>query len=112
MNLTPEFIGAHYIILHSKSDPRRIIYKINQEESYKPTVVSSSDYIFKKNPEYPEYPNPSQPFYLLFNLSDKEDKFLDGIFDITKLPEYESAMENTLPFTCTLTDLIKLAKIV
>ena len=31
MNLTPEFIGANYLILHNKSNPELIIYKINQK---------------------------------------------------------------------------------
>ncbi|MEN9303073.1 MAG: hypothetical protein RL264_1502 [Bacteroidota bacterium] len=111
MNLTPEFIGANYIILHSKIDPRPIVYKINQEVDYRPTVVSSSDDVFKLNSEFPEYPNPSQQFYLLFNLLEKEENFLDGTINVENLPGYDSAMKNTLPFTCTLTEFIKFSKV-
>ena len=111
MDLTPEFIGANYIILHSKIDPRPIVYKINQEVDYRPTVVSSSDDVFKLNSEFPEYPNPSQQFYLLFNLLEKEENFLDGTINVENLPGYDSAMKNTLPFTCTLTEFIKFSKV-
>jgi hypothetical protein len=59
----------------------------------------------------PKYPNPSQPFYLLFDLLEKEENFLVGHYDIKKLPGYDIATKKTLPFTCTLTDLIKIAKV-
>jgi hypothetical protein len=59
----------------------------------------------------PKYPNPSQPFYLLFDLLEKEENFLVGHYDIKKLPGYDNATQKTLPFTCTLTELIKIGKV-
>jgi predicted component of viral defense system (DUF524 family) len=108
MKLTPEFIGANYIILHNTSNPEIVIYKINQREEYKPVVISAEDDIFVQEPIYP---NPSQPFYLLFNLLEKENNFLETNLDIRKLPGYNTAVKNKLPFTCTLTDLINKAKV-
>jgi hypothetical protein len=108
MKLTPEFIGANYIILHNTSNPEIVIYKINQREEYKPVVISAEDDIFVQEPIYP---NQSQPFYLLFNLLEKENNFLETNLDIRKLPGYNTAVKNKLPFTCTLTDLINKAKV-
>jgi len=108
MNLTPEFIGANYLILHNKSNPELIIYKINQKDEYKPVVISSKEDVFVMDPKYP---NPSQPFYLLFDLLEKEENFLVGHYDIKKLPGYDNATQKTLPFTCTLTELIKIGKV-
>lgn len=108
MNLTPEFIGANYIILHSTSNPELVIYKINQRDEYKPVVIAAEDDVFVKDPKYP---NPSQSFYLLFNLLEKENNFLETNLNIRKLPGYDTAVKDKLPFTCTLTDLINKAKL-
>jgi predicted component of viral defense system (DUF524 family) len=109
MNLTPEFIGANYLILHNKSNPELFIYKINQKDEYKPVVISSKEDVFVMEPKYP---NPSQPFYLLFDLMEKEENFLVGQYDIKKLPGYDNATQKTLPFTCTLTELMKIGKVI
>ena len=112
MALTPQYIGAHYLILHNKSNPENYIFKIDQSEKNKPVIIAATDDIFVKkdpqDPEDPEYPNPSQPFYLVFNLLEKEQSFLDGKFNLHNLPEFTEAQKNSLPFTCTLTELLKL----
>jgi hypothetical protein len=99
MDLTPEFIGAKYLILHNKNVSNSIIYKIDQTNKKKPTVISSSHKYFKN------YPSPSQPFYLVFNLIKKEDDFLDKDFNIKILNGYSEEKE-AFPFTCSLSELM------
>jgi len=41
MDLTPEFIGAKYLLLHNKKEQGTLIFKINQSEKKKPTVIDS-----------------------------------------------------------------------
>jgi predicted component of viral defense system (DUF524 family) len=103
MNLTSEFIGANYLILHNKTETELIIYKINQSDNNKPIVISSNDELF--NRKEPKYPSPSQPFYLVFNLLEKEEGFLNGYYNIKKLSGYSEDKE-AFPFTCKLSELI------
>ena len=100
MDLTPEFIGAKYLLLHNKKEQGSLIFKVNQEEGNKPTIVASTHKSFKN------YPKPSKPFYLVFNLIEKEPGFLEGNYDIKSLTGY-SEDNDALPFTCKLSDLFK-----
>jgi hypothetical protein len=102
MDLTPEFIGAKYLLLHNKKVQGSLIFKINQSEKKKPIVLDSK--------HLKGYPKPSKLFYLVFNLLDKEKSFLDGKFNLHNLPHFDKAQKNSLPFTCTLTELLYLAK--
>lgn len=102
MLLKPEFIGADYLILHNRYHADLIIYKIDQTEKNKPTVVSATDPIFTGG--LPKYPNPTQPFYLVFNLKEKEPDFLMGNYGIKSLNGYSDDTD-ALPFTCKLSDL-------
>jgi len=104
MNLTPDFIGAEYLILHNKNNPNLIIYKIDQTENNKPIIISSSDLLFTEG--FPKYPSPGQPFYLVFNLIEKETSFLNGNYDIKSLSGFSDDNE-ALPFTCKLSELFK-----
>jgi predicted component of viral defense system (DUF524 family) len=104
MDLTPEFIGAKYLILHKKKNPKLIIFEINQSNKKKPSVVS------KENKMFDKYPNASKPFYLIFNLIEKPKYFLNGNYNIEKLPEY-SESKDAFPFACMLTDFIQKAKV-
>jgi len=99
MDLTPEFIGARYLILHNKDDQGCLIYKVDQSDSKKPTIISSDDNIFTN------YPTPTQPFYLVFNLMYKEEYFLNNRYDFKKLNGYSDDRE-AFPFTCKLSDLL------
>ena len=94
MDLTPEFIGAKYLLLHNKKEQGSLIFKINQSEKKKPTVIDSK--LLKG------YPKPSKPFYLVFNLLEKEKGFLDRDYKIKLLKDKEA-----FPFTCKLSDLIR-----
>lgn len=99
MDLTPEFIGAKYLLLHNKKEQGALIFKVNQLEGKKPTVVASTHKCFKS------YPKPSKPFYLVFNIQEKEKDFLDGDYNINLLKGYSENQE-AFPFTCKLSDLI------
>ena len=98
MDLTPEFIGAKYLLLHNKKEQGSHIFKINQSEKKKPTVIDSK--LLKG------YPKPSKPFYLVFNLMEKEKGFLERDYDIKLLKGYSEDKE-AFPFTCKLSDLIR-----
>lgn len=97
MDLTPEFIGAKYLLLHNEKEQGTHIFKINQSEKKKPTVLDSK--LLKG------YPNPSKPFYLVFNLLEKEKDFLNRDYKIELLEGYIEDKE-AFPFTCKLSDLI------
>ncbi len=99
MDLTPEFIGAKYLLLHNKKEQDSLIFKVNQQEGKKPTIVTSTHKIFKN------YPKPSKPFYLVFNLLEKEKDFLGRDYNIKLLKGYSEDNE-AFPFTCKLSDLI------
>ncbi len=103
MDLTPEFIGAKYLILHNKREQGALIFKVNQMDNKKPTVVASSHKTFK------DYPKPSKPFYLVFNLMEKEETFLNGNYNFKNLKGYSEDKE-AFPFTCKLSDLISSSK--
>jgi hypothetical protein len=104
MDLTPEFIGAQYILLHNENSEEPIIYKIDQTPTKKPSVISSQDSTFTEN--QPLYPNSTNPFYLVFNLLEKEDNFLDKVYDFKALTGY-SAEKDAFAFTCNLFELLK-----
>lgn len=99
MDLTPEFIGAKYLILHNKKEQGSLVFKINQKKGYKPTIVASTHKSLRN------YPKPSKPFYLVFNLLDKEKDFLNRDYNIKLLKGYSEDKE-AFPFTCRLSDLI------
>ncbi|MHA8079087.1 DUF2357 domain-containing protein [Aquirufa antheringensis] len=101
MNLTPEFIGAKYLLLHNKEEPGFIIYKIDQSRGREPIILPSSHPIFEK------YPNSTQQFYLLFNLLEKEENYLNNNYNYQRLRGYSSNTD-AYPFTCKLSDLINL----
>jgi predicted component of viral defense system (DUF524 family) len=99
MDLTPEFIGAEYLLLHNKDNKGSLIFKINQLNGQKPTIVASTHECFST------YPNASNPFYLVFNLLEKEEGFLNSYYDFKSLSGYSDEKE-AFPFTCKLCDLI------
>jgi hypothetical protein len=99
MGLTPEFIGAKYLLLHNKNEQGSLIFKVNQKEGNKPTIIASTHEIFKN------YPKPSKPIYLVFNLEEKEKDFLNSDYNIKLLKGYSEDKE-AFAFTCKVSDLI------
>jgi predicted component of viral defense system (DUF524 family) len=104
MDLTPEFIGAKYLLLHNKDEQGSIIFKVDLLQGKQPTVLSSAHKCFEK------YPNPSKPFYLVFNLIEKEKEFLNKNYNFKRLNGY-SEDKDAFPFTCKLSDLISLKEL-
>jgi predicted component of viral defense system (DUF524 family) len=100
MDLTPEFIGAKYLLLHNKYETDSLIFKINQTELKKPRVLASNELI--------NYPNPNHPFYLVFNLEEKEKDFLNKDYNFRELLGY-SEDKDAFPFTCSLAELLKVS---
>jgi predicted component of viral defense system (DUF524 family) len=98
MDLTPEFIGAKYLLLHNKNETGSVIFKINQKELEKPRVLASN--------ELKNYPDSKHPFYLVFNLEEKEKDFLNNECNFKQLPGY-SEDKDAFPFTCSLAELLK-----
>ena len=98
MDLTTEFIGAKYLLLHNKNETDSIILKINQNKSKKPKVLPSNELL--------NYPNPKHAFYLVFNLEEKEKDFLNREYNFKELPGYSDDKE-AFPFACSLSDLLK-----
>ena len=100
MNLTPEIIGAKYLLLHKEKEDRSgRLYKIKQSEDQKPKILSVKENIFN------EYPEPNHDFYLVFYLEKAEDVFLVREWAFKDLPNY-SEDKDAFPFTCTLTELM------
>ena len=89
-----------YLLLHNKKEQGSLIFKVNQKESKKPTIVASTHKSFRN------YPKPTKPFYLVFNLLEKEKDFLDRDYNIKLLKDYSEDKE-AFPFTCKLSDLIR-----
>jgi predicted component of viral defense system (DUF524 family) len=103
MYLTPEFIGAEYLLLHNKDELGSLIFKINQSNGEKPTIVAATHDCFNS------YPETTNPFYLVFNLLEKEEGFLNSDYDFKSLMGYSDEKE-AFPFTCKLGDLISSPK--
>jgi hypothetical protein len=99
MDLTPEFIGAEYLLLHNKDEQGSLIYKIKQSNGEKPTIVAATHECFST------YPETTNPFYLVFNLLEKEEGFLNSDYYFKSLTGYSDDKE-AFPFTCKLADLI------
>jgi hypothetical protein len=54
------------------------------------------------------YPNPSQEFYLVYDIQDViEKEFKSMKWDITKIEAYRSSRGSALPFSVSLTTLMK-----
>jgi predicted component of viral defense system (DUF524 family) len=101
LNLTPEIIGAHYLLLHSKDEQHSgKLFKIVQKDDEKPKIISADDEIFK------DYPNARHPFYLIFHLQEPDDEFRSKEWSFKELKGY-SENKDALPFSCTLTELMK-----
>jgi len=98
MGLTPDYIGAKYLLIHDYSGDQKL-YEIFQDKYNSPRVMSNDEYLFT------DYPSPSQKNYLVFKIKECKTKFSRDVWDIRKLKNYTG--EEHLPFTCTLTELLK-----
>ena len=101
LRLGPGETGAKYLLLHTEGET--ITNKLLKITETGPRIFSKQTLI---NKGYPT--SPSQDFYLIYKI----EKVLDEVFqnkawDITKLDDYKKGRGSALPFSITLTDLMK-----
>jgi len=95
--------GAKYILLHSENDS--LSNKLYQTTESGPRILSSQEL---KDYGYPT--EPSQDFYLVYNVEKVHNKeYVNRKWDITRLEGYKGGMGSPLPFSVTLTELMKVA---
>lgn len=100
IRLSPRETGAKYLLLHAKSEMQTS--KLFKLKEVGPRIFSKQEMLKKK------YPNPGQDFYLVFDIGDSIEKDFENMkWDITKLKEYSGARKSALPFTTSLTELMK-----
>jgi predicted component of viral defense system (DUF524 family) len=97
--LTPEIIGAKYLLLHNgRKGPSRLFYRINDAG---PQLISGKDKLFKT------YPDASQDNYLCFSfLKAKPDGFSREDWDFSKIQSFANLNYPTYPIAVTLSELL------
>lgn len=103
LRLSPKETGAKYLLLHGPGETiSNKLYKLSDKG---PRIFSKADMV--KN----GYLNPSNDFYLVFDISDKaEVEYSHYQWDISKLAAYTPNYGSALPFAVTMAELM-LAKI-
>ena len=84
--------GAKYILLHSIDETKKSrIFKLKETGA---RIFSKHDMIAKS------YPNPSQEFYLVYDILEViENEFKSMKWDITKIEAYRSSKGSALQFS-------------
>jgi predicted component of viral defense system (DUF524 family) len=98
--MTPENIGAKFLILHGKGDlPTSKIYSLSESG---PRIYMRSDL------EKLEYPQIKGDLYLVYELTkDLSPEFNHVKFDLNKILGFAEAKSKYGPVTCTLTELFE-----
>lgn len=98
--LDKETVDAKYLLLHTKGERSSgAIWRIVSNG----LSVNSREDLVKKN-----YPDPSQDHYLLVKLEPVSDpEFQGAAWDFRRLSGYKAGRASALPFTCSLTELMK-----
>lgn len=93
--------GAKFLLLHSKNETKTSkFFKITETG---PRVFSKQTLIKK---EYPR--EPTQNYYLVYKVEEVNDNaFLNQAWDITKLDKFKTGHGSALPFSVTITELMK-----
>jgi hypothetical protein len=100
LRLSPKETGAKYLLLHTHDEIK--IGRLLKLKETGPRILSKQDLINKS------YENPSQEFYLVFDIEDKiEKEFENMIWNISRLDGYSVARLSALPFSVSLTELMK-----
>ncbi|MBK5203699.1 MAG: hypothetical protein JJE45_08275, partial [Prolixibacteraceae bacterium] len=101
LRLGPGEAGAKYLLLHSTGETKTgLLLKIIETG---PRVFSKQTLIKKGYPT-----EPSQNYYLVYKIQQITDKELrDQEWDITLLDKYKQGRGSALPFSITLTELMK-----
>jgi predicted component of viral defense system (DUF524 family) len=101
LRLGPGEAGAKYLLLHSEGETTTSkLFKIKETG---PRIFSKQTLIKKGYPS-----PPSQDFYLVYKIETVHDvEFLNRNWDITQLEGYKKGRGSVLPFSITLTELMK-----
>lgn len=102
--MTPENIGAKFLILHGKGDlPTSKIYSLSESG---PRIYMRSDL------EKLDYPQVKGDLYLVYKLAkDLSPEFKHVKFDLNKISGFAEAKSKYGPVTCTLTELFESKRI-
>lgn len=101
LRMGPGEAGAKYMLLHS--DKETITNKFLKITEIGPRVFSKQTLIEKRYPSMP-----SQEYYLVYKVEQVDEKeFLNHSWDITKLEGYRQGRGSVLPFSVTLTELMR-----
>jgi predicted component of viral defense system (DUF524 family) len=99
-SINPEVTGASYIVLHGPDET--VSSKIFRLGAKGPKIYSKSDLLTKGYPH-----KPGGDLYLVFEIeSDVSGEFGNQLFDIRKLPGYQTARNSSRPFTVSLTEVM------
>jgi len=106
LKLGPQETGAKYILLHSSSETQTgKLFKVRETG---PRIFS------RKTLERINYPKDSKKqgqYYLVYKVAEvKDEEFLNLFWDITKLDGYKKGRGSALPFSATMTELMKTKK--
>jgi predicted component of viral defense system (DUF524 family) len=104
LRLGPREAGAKYLLLHSENETTTSrLLKITETG---PRVFSKQTLIDKGYPY-----EPSQNYYLVYKVEEiKDEEFINANWDITKLEGYKKGRGSDLPFSATMTELMKTKK--
>jgi predicted component of viral defense system (DUF524 family) len=100
LRLSAKETGAKYILLHTTGET--ITSRLFKLDFKGPRIFSKENMISKF------YPNPSQEYYLVYDVLAEVDKeFENTVWDITQLSGYLGAHNSAIPFAVSLTELMK-----
>ncbi|KAA5534512.1 DUF2357 domain-containing protein [Taibaiella lutea] len=100
LNLDCGVTSVRYLLLHGNNETKTArLIKLNDKG---PRIFSKQDMVLKN------YPNPRGEFYLVYKIENEvEEEFKDKIWDITKLKNYQTGRGSGMPFSVTLSQLMK-----
>jgi hypothetical protein len=103
LRLNPSEVGAKFLLLHTNGElVTSKLFKIRESE---PRIFSRKT-LEKIN--YPHDPDKQDQYYLVYKIDEVQNKqFLDTTWDITKLDRFKKGRNSVLPFSVTLSALMK-----
>lgn len=102
LRLNPKVTGAKYLLLHGEGKlTTNKLYKLKPDG---PRIFSKEEMIERG------YPEPSQNFYLLFDLMDDVEKeFKEFTWNVKYLEKYKTGHNSVLPFSVSISELMRVA---
>lgn len=100
LNLDVNTVGAKYLLLHTTGEEKSgSLWRI---VSSGPKLISKND-LHRKG-----YPSPSQDYYLIIKIEPVNDVEFENVqWDFRRLSQYETGRASAIPFTASLTELMK-----